>query len=552
MSDRSAAMWRQDRFPGWLRGNLRTLSDWRAADTVAAAMLLGLSTVAMLAARTHLNVLNVALIFLVLIVAIALFADRWTSIASSIAAFLLFDFFFVLPFYTLDVAAADHVLALVVFLGVATLTSQLVYRVRVRTVEALARGRQMTMLFELSQALIADVTVAGMLGAIVERVAEVLGTASCAILMLDDDHQIVVRAAVGPPPPIDDRDHAAVALWAMEQRRPAGLGERRRRFVRPHGTRNQATPRPPIPIRSQASLYVPIGVSSRVSGVLFVSHADPGRRFSEDDQQLLLTFANQIALALDRVRLGEEATRAAVLTRSDELKSALLSAVSHDLRTPLASIKASATSLLQPDIVWSADDQRDLLVAIDEETDRLTRLVSNLLDLTRIEAGELRPQREWNDPEEVVRDTARRAQATLPRHVIQVDVPEGMPPALFDYVEIAQVLFNLIENAGKYAPQGTTIDVSCQLIDGAIEFAVADRGPGIPANEEARIFAKFYRMERQGGPRGAGVGLSICRGIVEAHGGRIWVEPRGGGGAIFRFAVPVSDRHGEIQRMMDE
>jgi two-component system sensor histidine kinase KdpD len=296
---------------------------------------------------------------------------------------------------------------------------------------------------------------------------------------------------------------------------------------------------------------VPIGVSSRVSGVLYVSHADPGRRFSENDQQLLLTFANQIALALDRVRLGEEATRAAVLARSDELKSALLSAVSHDLRTPLASIKASATSLLQPDIAWSADDQRDLLSAIDEETDRLSRLVGNLLDLTRIEAGELRPQREWNDPEEVVRDTARRAQASLPRHVIQVDVAGELPAALFDYVEIAQVLFNLIENAGKYAPPGTTIDVSCRLAQDEIEFAVADRGPGIPADEEERIFAKFYRMERQGGPHGAGIGLSICRGIVEAHGGRIWVEPREGGGATFQFTIPGLAR-GETTKMAAE
>ena len=150
-----------------------------------------------------------------------------------------------------------------------------------------------------------------------------------------------------------------------------------------------------------------------------------------------------------------------------------------------------------------------------------------------------------------MRDTARRAQASLPRHVIQVDVPAELPLALFDYVEIAQVLFNLIENAGKYAPPGTTIDVSGRLVDSAIEFAVADRGPGIPADEEERIFAKFYRMERQGGPQGAGIGLSICRGIVEAHGGRIWVEPRECGGAAFRFTLPGVTRE-ETTKMAAE
>ncbi len=522
-----------------LGGIRQALPDRRFNDAFVAVLLLGVSTVAMLAIRSHLNILNVSLIFLVLVVVVPLFADRWTSVASAVLAFLLFDFFFVLPYYTFDVAAADHVLALVVFLGVATLISQLIYRVRVRTVEALARGRQMTLLFELSQALIADVTVAGMLSAIAERVAEVLGTSSCAILMEDEDGQLVVRAAVGTLPPADDRDHTAVAAWAFEHRRPAGLGRRRGRHVRPHGTLQPPGRRPVLPSRKGgASLYVPIGVSTRVIGLLYVSHANGRREFSEDDQQLLLTFANQIALALERVRLTEEATQAAVLARSDELKSALLSAVSHDLRTPLASIKASATSLLQQEIHWSAEDERDLLLAIDEETDRLTRLVGNLLDLTRIEAGELKPQLEWNDPEEVIRDTVRRARAAVPEHDIRITLLGDLPLVQFDFIEIAQVLFNLIENAGKYAPPGTTIDVASRPVCGAVEFSVSDRGPGIPVGEEERIFGKFYRIQPGSGPRGAGIGLSICRGIVEAHGGRIWVESRDGGGAIFRFTLP--------------
>jgi two-component system sensor histidine kinase KdpD len=535
----AAVLWGYDRRAVWLT-DIRAAPAGRVAGTGAAGLLLGLSAIGMLAIRTHLNILSVALIFLIQVVIIATFADRWVSIAASVVAFILFDYFFVLPYYTLDVAAADHVLALVVFLGLATVISQLVYRVRMRTIEALARGRQMAILFDLSQALIADVTLAGMLSAIAERVADVLGTAACAILLVDEHGQPVVHAAVGPPPPIDDRDHQVVALWALEHRRPAGLGQRRSRHVLPHGSRSQSR-RSPLPSRAGASLYVPIGVPARVSGLLYVSHVGSRRQFTSEDQHLLQLFANQIALALERVRLGEEATRAAVLARSDELKSALLSAVSHDLRTPLASIKASATSLLQPDIDWSPDDRRDLLIAIDEETDRLTRLVRNLLDQTRIEAGALRPQSEWNDPEEVIRETVKRAAANFPRHEIRIQLPEAIPLVMFDYVEISQVLINLIENAGKFAPAETAIDVSCRLVSGAIEFAVADRGPGIPAGEQDAIFGKFYRIERAGGPRGAGIGLSVCRGIVEAHGGRIWAESREGGGAVFRFSLPRDD-----------
>jgi two-component system sensor histidine kinase KdpD len=531
-------------FTAWMSSRLErarhVLPDWRHRDALGAALLLAAATVVMLAVREYLNVLNVALLFLILVVCIAMFASRWTSAASAALAFLLFDFFFILPYYTFNVAATDHVLALFVFLGVSVVTSQLVYRARSQTMQALARGRQMGMLFELSQALIADITSEGILAAVTQRVAAVLGASSCAVLLPDEGGALAIRAVVGPPPPLYERDHAAIAEWSFQQRLPVGLGQRRGRYVATHGKQQpgRVVRRLRVPARQGTSLYVPIATSTRTLGLLYIQDAEGRRRFTEADQQLLSTFANQLALALERVRLTEEATRAAVLARSDELKSALLSAVSHDLRTPLASIKASATSLLQPDIQWSADDRRDLLQAIDEETDRLTRLVGNLLDMTRIEAGVLKPQLEWNDPAEVVRHTVQRAQATVPDHTIVTHLPEQLPLLRFDYVEIGQVLFNLLENAGKYAPPRTTIDVRAVPAAGAVEFSVADRGPGIPSGEEERIFSKFYRLEQRRGPGGAGIGLSICRGLVEAHGGAIWVTPRDGGGATFHFTLP--------------
>jgi two-component system sensor histidine kinase KdpD len=540
-----------ERYPSTPIARLRhALPDWRYVDALAAVGILAAATGTMLLIRAHLNVLTVSLIFLIIVIGIALVADRWTSIAASGLAFLLFDFFFILPYHTLTVAAPDHALGLAVFLGVAALTSQLIYRVRIRTVEALQRGRQMETLYELSRTLIADVALEPMLTTIVHRVAHIFGVASCAILLPDERGQPVVRVSIGQPPPLDDRDDAALVAWVFEYRQTAGIGNSAGRITLPNAGRNGAgemparwqRPRPKPP-----TLYVPIATASHTIGVLRVAQPMTGPRFSIEQQQLLTTFANQAALALERVRLADEATRASVLARSDELKSALLSAVSHDLRTPLASIKTSVTGLLQEDIHWPPDEERDLLMAIDEETDRLTRIVGNLLDLTRIEAGVLRPQLAWNDIEELVAETVERARASIRHHPIAVEIAAGMPPARFDYVQVAQVLMNLLENAAKYAPEGSGITVTARSTPGAIEVSVADRGCGIPPGEEERIFDTFYRLPQHPHAAGAGVGLSICRGIVTAHGGRIWVEPREGGGSIFRFSLPAEPRAMEAE-----
>jgi two-component system, OmpR family, sensor histidine kinase KdpD len=507
--------------------------DWRLTDSLVAAGLLGAATALMLAARVHLNVLSVALVFLILVVAIALFADSLTSVTAAVVAFLLFDVFFILPYYTLTVAASDHVFVLVVFLGVASVTSQLVYRVRVRTYEALNRGRQMETLNALSHALLSDVTLEEMLRTICERLTNVLQTGSCAILMPDASGVLAVREARGPQPDPDDRDHRAVAEWVFENREPAGLGLPRGKLAIFRGSATR-----PSASTGAATLYVPIATVSRVIGVARIGHPSEGRSFS-DDQQLLLTFANHAALALERARLTEEATQVAVLARSDTLKSALLSAVSHDLRTPLASIKASVTSLLQDDITWSAADERDLLTAINEETDRLTRIVSNLLDLTRIEAGVLKPQLEWNDVGELLADVASRVRVALGAHDLTVEVAGNLPPLRFDYVELAQVLVNLLENAARYSPEGTPIELAASAVGETIEISVADRGIGIPPGEEERIFDKFYRISERPNAAGAGIGLSISQGIIHAHGGQIRVERRPGGGTVFVCVLPV-------------
>jgi two-component system sensor histidine kinase KdpD len=259
----------------------------------------------------------------------------------------------------------------------------------------------------------------------------------------------------------------------------------------------------------------------------------------------LATLVNGAALAIEHERLFEEEQHAAIARESDRLKSALLSSVSHDLRTPLAGIKAAASSLLQTDIVWSEDDRRAFIVDVDTEVDRLSRLVSNLLDLSRIEAGALKPAREWEDVGELVTRVARRMEAHIAGHPIQVEIPANLPNILVDPVHLEQAVANLIENAAKYSPAGT--DVSIRAGMGRypapeLTIAVSDRGPGIPAEEQQRIFDKFYRITGSGGHiGGTGMGLAIVKGLIEANGGTIGVSASPDDGTTFTIVFPTAE-----------
>jgi two-component system sensor histidine kinase KdpD len=330
-----------------------------------------------------------------------------------------------------------------------------------------------------------------------------------------------------------DRTGLALAEWAIEHRQPVGRSVRGRRIIgRLAGSHVDRGKRADV-------LYLPILTPDRVAGVLEVIGRPGARPFRVEDEQLLTTFVDQAALALERARLSEEAARVAVLAQSDELKSALLSGVSHDLRTPLASIKASVTSLLDDSVAWDAETRRDFLTAIDEETDRLTLMVSNLLDLSRIEGGALRPQKDWYDVDELIADVQSRLATSAASHPMNVVVEPNLPLLYFDYVEIAQVLINLIENAVKYTPAGTPITISARRAPGEVEFAVHDEGPGIPLHQQSRLFEKFYRASTATAAPGSGIGLTIVKGLVEAHGGHVSVESEPERGTTFRFTLPL-------------
>lgn len=499
------------------------------------------ATAGMWLVRDQLNTLNIALVYLLVCQLFGLAAGPGPAAAAAILAFVAFDFFFIPPYLTLAVDGEHHVLALVAFLVVALITSQLMALVRKRTSEAVREERRTTLLYELSAALVRDVRLDAILDAIVERVVTIYGAASCRILLPDADGlpRVVARFPAATPTSID-RSNQAIAVWALEHRAPAG---RRRTGRRIHEPRRPRGPRWPRGADELDVLYIPITTADRTIGVLEITGRPGGGAFRTEDETMLLTFADQAALAVDRVRLSEEAARAAALAQSDELKSALLAAVSHDLRTPLASIKAAATSLLDTSVRWGDEARAELLDAIDQETDRLSMMVGNLLDLSRIEGGALRPDKEWYDVAELVADVMQRLHSRTEHHVVRTEIEPTLPIALFDYVEIAQVLTNLIENAVKYTPPGTPITIRARAATDAgapvIEITVEDRGPGIPFEHQSRLFEKFYRIEASQRTPGAGIGLAISKGFVEAHGGRIWVESAEGAGASFRFTLPV-------------
>ena len=492
--------------------------------------------------RDELGVLNVLLLYLLLTFALALGLGAGPAAVGALLCFLTFNFVFIPPYYTFNVARSNNVLALFVYLGVAVVTGILVARVRMRTEEAVRAQRRTTLLYELNAALVGDVTLDQILATIVERVVNVYGAAGSRLLLPDERGELTVRAR--SPKTLStrvERDSLAMAGWAMEHRTPAGLSTGGRRIRVPHGTSTQ--PPPPRQRRGEDVLYVPIATSARCVGVLEVVGRPGGGKFGEEDERLLGTFADQAALALERARLMEEETRAAVLVQADELKSALLSAVSHDLRTPLAAIKASSSALLDDSVPWDEATRRELLSAIDEETDRLTLMVSNLLDLSRIEGGALRPDRDWNDLGDLVHDTVARLAGQTAGHTVTVDVPDDLPLVFLDYVEIGQVLVNLIGNAAKYTPEGTPIRVSVRRQGERVEVRVADRGPGIPADKLPRIFEGFYRAAGDGvvsnSVTGTGIGLAIVKGLVEAHGGTIRAESVEGEGTTMTFTLPV-------------
>jgi two-component system sensor histidine kinase KdpD len=275
-------------------------------------------------------------------------------------------------------------------------------------------------------------------------------------------------------------------------------------------------------------------------GVLGVRPGESGGSFTSDQHQVLTAFANQAALAIERASLAEQARQAELLQATEKLQSALLNSISHDLRTPLVSITGALSSLADDTVDMDGTSRRNLIDTARGEADRLNRLVGNLLDMTRLEAGAVHIHREACDVQDVIGSALEQVGPPAAGRPISVDVAPDLPLVPMDFVLVSRVLVNVIDNALKYSPQGSPIEIRAYLAGDFVEVDVSDRGEGIPAGDLTRVFDKFYRVQRPDNITGTGLGLAICKGIVEAHGGFITAENRPGGGALITLALPLN------------
>jgi two-component system sensor histidine kinase KdpD len=288
-------------------------------------------------------------------------------------------------------------------------------------------------------------------------------------------------------------------------------------------------------------LFVPLQTLRGAVGVLGIRPSQPGALDDPEPRRLLEAFASQIALAIERSLLAEEAQRAQLRREAEQLRNSLLNSVSEDLRAPLTVIMDAAGALAAGAETPAAATRKELAGTIREEAERLSRLVSNLLDMTRLESGAATVHREWQPLQGVVGAAVGRMGRHLEGHPVSTDLPATLPLVPIDAALIEQVFFNLLDNAVKYTPEGCPIEITARASGGVVTVSFADRGPGLPADSLDRIFEKFYRAEPTADRGGAGLGLTICRAIVSAHGGRIWAENRPGGGLIFHFTLPLTE-----------
>jgi two-component system, OmpR family, sensor histidine kinase KdpD len=486
----------------------------------------------------RINLANASMLYLFAVLATAVAFGRGPAVFAALIAFLTFDWFFVQPVHQFTVSDPEEWVSLLLFMLTATVTGQLAAGQRQRRREAEQRQREAIVLYDVVR-LMSDSQLEDGLAAVAERLRNELNLPALAVEFWEPSGELV-RVGAGVADALSEIYRSAAPARVLHSGRAASSNEHATpgRWVRiVPAERSHATESPET--RAGKVDVVPIKVGERRIGAVVLLHRT--RRFDAVDNRLVSAAATQIGLAVDRDRLHKESTEAEILRRTDQLRAALLNAVSHDLRTPLAAIMASAGSLRQQDVQWTEEERQSFAEAIEEEAERLNRLVGNLLDLSRIEGGSLRPDKSWHDLGAVVEDTLDRLRSVVADHDLRVSVPEDLPPVWLDPVEIGEALYNLVENAAKYSPPHTEIDVEVRQAADHVAVSVSDRGPGLPATALQHVFESFYRAIQSGGapqPGGLGLGLAVVKGLVEAHGGRVSVENRGGGGARFTFTLP--------------
>jgi two-component system sensor histidine kinase KdpD len=572
----------------WQRGARQLLSAAtpqrasRSASLLATVLSVAAASVFIALVLRVVHVANISLVYLPVVLWLGARFGSWPAILGSVLSFLAYDFFFIPPVHRFTVNDPTEWLSLAALLVTSLVIGQMTAAVQARAREAQESRERTVTLYRLAELIVSTTTFEALLPALVQRVREVFapaGVVACGLILTDAQGSPTTRAlapmddpAATAPLALESPEQRAQATWALERGRPVGGSIRR-------GERN------PDKLRDlEVSYFVPLRSRERVVGLLGVAGTAAVRELvaatyeapevapsgvpspaptanasaRHAQSALFVAFCGQIALALDRAAFQLEAMHAEALRESDSLKDALLGSVTHDLRTPLASIEAAAGSLLEPDIAWSEAERREFAETIVASAQRLNRLVTNLLDLSRLEAGVAVPDMRWYPIGDVIATVLDQLDliGRTDGYEIAVDVPDDVPPVPMDHAQIEQVLTNLIENALKYSPRGSTITIQARMLapNRDLEVRVTDQGIGIPPHELEAIFSKFYRVQNVSlpwasgrPPAGTGLGLAISAAIINEHGGRIWAESQPGAGSTFIFTLPIPEQTPESQ-----
>lgn len=494
------------------------LKAFRIKPYLHSTAFIGLAIIAGIALDQTLDVRNLALVFLMAVLAAAVRGGLGPGLYASLLGALSFNFFFLEPRYTLTVRDPESLVALFFYLGVALVASNLTAAVQRQAVAARQRARTTEDLYLFSKKLAGTGTLDDVLWATAFQIASMLKVR--VVILLPENGSIAVKAGYPPDDTLVDADIAA-AKWAWEHNRPAG--------------------RAADTLPGAKRLYLPMRTGREPVGVIGLDNDKQGPLLTPEQQRLFDALADQAALAIERVQLVSDVDKAKLAAETDRLRTALLTSISHDLKTPLAAIMGSAGMLKDFGADIPEEARTELLTSIVDESERLNRFISNLLDMTRIGSGAMEPNYAFHFVGDIVGTALSRAAKIAARHRVKVSIPADLPMLKIDPVLFEQVLFNLIDNAAKYAPDETVIDIRGFRDGDAVLLSVMDEGPGIPFNDVERIFDSFYRVRKGDHVRaGTGLGLSICRGFIEAMGGTIRAANRSDrSGAVFTIRMPV-------------
>ncbi len=497
------------------------LQDWRPHRPLwrylASLGLVGLGTLFGMLFRGSIEPTNLVMIYLVVVVISAIYLGRGPSLVAALAGVLAFDLFLIPPYYTFAVSDTQYILTFIALLAISLVVSTLTVRVREQAEAAIQGEARANALYSLGRDLTSVTDLEQVGRTVIAHISEVFGRQVA--IFLPKDGQVGLFAH--SPDYLPDENEVAVANWAFQHEQPAGRG---------------TDTLPAASVRCH-----PLKTARGLVGVLAVRPAESGGFLTLEQRQSLMAFADQAALSIERAVLAEQAKQAELLSAADKLQTALLNSISHDLRTPLVSITGALSTLEQGDQHLNESAHHSLVHTAREEADRLNRLVGNLLDMTRLEAGALKVKREPCDVEDLIGTALGQMEERLGGRSVDVDVAPGAPMISADFVLIVHVLNNLLDNALKYSPNDSPLDVKARTAENEVWITVMDRGMGIPKEDLERVFDKFYRVQRPEQVTGTGLGLAICRGIIEAHNGRIWAEARPGGGTCITIALPAAE-----------